>query len=327
MGVSKTLYPLLLTPVYQSYVWGGDRIPRVFGRDLPPGVYAESWEVSTRPEAGSVVANGPLAGWTLQALIDETGSALLGTRAPAGRMPLLIKLIDARERLSVQVHPDDEAAARHGGEAKSEMWIVLAADPGATVYAGFRPGLSAAEIQAAILNHRAATVLRSIPVRPGDAIYIPGGRVHSIGEGCLLLEIQQNSNTTYRLDDGDRAGADGKPRALHIPQALSAIRWTDAGEPRLVPRPVLLPSGRLAEQLWDGPHYHVERIWLTETEALPGAGGSFQVLFLESGRASLSWAGGVLRLRTGTSVLVPAVTPVQLDPEDPEVRFIRISLP
>ncbi|MDZ4199894.1 MAG: type I phosphomannose isomerase catalytic subunit, partial [Kiritimatiellia bacterium] len=228
-------YPLLLKPAYKNYLWGGTRIAEVYGRETPPGPVAESWEVSTRPEGMSLVLNGPLAGRTLQEAIDTMGEDLLGARAPRGQMPLLIKLIDARDRLSVQVHPDDESAALHGGEAKTEMWILLDAEPGACLFAGFRPGLARPEIEQAIREGRWTEILQTLPVRAGDAVFIPGGRVHAIGAGCLILEIQQNSNTTYRLYDWDRKGSDGKPRKLHLEQALSVIRWEDPGEPLLQP--------------------------------------------------------------------------------------------
>lgn len=326
--MSEALDPMRLEPVYRAYPWGGDRIPRRYGRDLPPGRYAESWELSARPDGSSRIASGPRTGQSLSALVQEAGAHLLGTAAADGRLPLLVKLIDARERLSVQVHPDDETAACRGGEAKTEMWIVLAAEPGARVFAGFRAGASSAELREALVDGRAEEVLQSLPVRAGDAVFIPGGRVHAIGEGCLLLEVQQNSDTTYRLYDWDRVGSDGPPRELHVAKAMEAIRWEDAGEAaRIVPRPGRLPSGRPTEVLRDGPYFRVERGDLDGPESFPGDDRTFQALFIEAGRAVLSWAGGALPLAAGVTTLIPAGRPWRLEPDGPTVRWIRISLP
>lgn len=319
---------MLLEPATRDYPWGGDRIARRFGRPPAPGPLAESWELSARPDGTSRIASGPRAGQTLAALIAEAGPRLLGTAAPDGRLPLLVKLIDARDRLSVQVHPDDATAAARGGEAKTEMWVLLEAEPGARVFAGFRPGFSRPALREALVGRRAAEVLREIPVRAGDAIFLPGGRVHAIGEGCLLLEVQQSSDTTYRLYDWDRVDARGRARELHVEKALEAIRWEDDGpEARIVPWPGRLPSGRATEQLHDGPYFRVERGDLAGPEEFPENPRTFEAWFLETGRAALSWAGGALRLTAGRTALVPAGLPWRLEPETAGTRWIRISLP
>ena len=175
----------------------------------------------------SVVTNGPLAGLTLHELVQRFGPALLGRDAGAKAFPLIIKILDARDRLSVQVHPGEETAQQQGGDPKTEMWYVLEADPGAGVFAGWQPGVDPAGLMRALESKSLGSMLRFVPVSAGQVIFVPAGRVHAIDAGCLLFEVQQRSNTTYRLYDWDRAGPDGCPRALHIEQALRAIRWND----------------------------------------------------------------------------------------------------
>ena len=223
--------PLLFRPVYKDYIWGGDRIPAAYSRGDAPGRCAESWEIAAHPDGDSVVAHGPFAGRTLSALTAEYGAALTGTRAPdPTRFPLLFKLIDAREKLSVQVHPSDATAGLTGGEPKTEMWYVLDRTGGATLYAGLRDGVTPAALRAALADGTAKHCLTEHPATPGQAIFIPGGLVHAIGDGCLIYEVQQNSNTTYRLYDWDRVGADGTPRALHVGQSFKVIDWTSRSD-------------------------------------------------------------------------------------------------
>ena len=220
------LYPLLFEPVYQDYIWGGQRIAATYGREIDLPVCAESWEISERAEGMSVVSNGPLAGTSLESLIDMHGEALLGQ---AGRFPLLIKIIDAAKTLSVQVHPNNDNAAQVNGEPKTEMWYILAADPEACVYLGTEEGVDANTFADAIKQGTVEELLHRIPVKAGDAVFVPGGTMHAIGAGCLLMEVQQNSNTTYRVYDWGRVGHDGQPRELHIDQALTVTQWDGPG--------------------------------------------------------------------------------------------------
>lgn len=322
------VYPLRMRPAYQSYPWGGDRIARAFSRQTPPAPVAESWEVSDRPEGMSTIENGPLSGLGLREASARLGPALPGARAPSGRFPLLIKLIDARERLSAQVHPDESAAARGYGEAKTEMWILLETDPGAMVFAGFREGVRRSDIEAALHANRLEEMLRTVPVRPGDAVFLPGGRVHAIGAGCLILEIQQNSNTTYRLSDWGRVGPDGKPRETHVEQALAVIRWNDPGESLLQPPPRRPGAGGDAGLVHESPFFRVERLQTRGKQALASDGGSFQALFCVSGRARLRWPDGTLPVPAGTTMLLPAaLESADWIPEAPDTRGFRIALP
>jgi mannose-6-phosphate isomerase len=280
------LYPLRFAPVYKSYVWGGDKIIRHFRRPAPPGRYAESWEISDRPEGMSVVMNGPLAGRTLHDLVEQHGADLLGAGVAPDRFPLLVKLIDARETLSVQVHPDDASAARVGGEAKSEMWYVLQADPGAAVYRGFHRSVAPADFLSAVREKRLEPLLRRIPVAPGDTVYVPGGCIHAIGAGCLLLEVQQCSNTTHRIYDWDRRGADGKPRELHLDQAMQVLRWSSGPDVRA--------------ETW--PYFRFGTMAVRGAGRIEGDGASFECLFVESGEVRVNGE----RCAAGSSLLIPA---------------------
>jgi len=323
--MSADVYPLILRPVYKDYIWGGDRIIRTYARPEPPGVYAESWEVSDRPEGASVVANGPLAGRSLAQVVEELGPRLVGEGFEGGRFPLLIKLIDSRQRLSVQVHPDDHDAGRLGAEPKTEAWYVLDADAGARVFAGLRPGVGRDELLRAMADKKFEDVLRSVPVRRGDVIFIPGGRVHAIDAGCLLYEVQQNSNTTYRLYDWDRVGADGKPRPLHIQEALQCIHFDDHDDPRVSPRIVEeKPVRRL--RLLETPYFILEKLVAAGAWSQPGETGSFQAFFVEQGSVQIEHGGELISVSRGTSFLLPAALPeCRLIPGDGGVELLRVT--
>ena len=296
------LYPLLFDPVYKDYLWGGDRIPRKYGRDVPPGVYAESWELSAHPEGMSRVANGPWRGRPLEDLASEYGAALLGTRVGAGPFPLLVKLIDSKDRLSVQVHPNDETAARYGGEAKTEMWYMLDADPGAGVFAGLGEGVDEAAFRRAIEETCFEDVLVRVPVEAGDAVFIPGGRVHAIDRGCLILEVQQSSNTTYRIHDWGRVGADGKPRELHIEEAVRVTSWNDP-EPAKV-EPEDLGSGRWL--VHESTYFRMERWEVDGVNALADSPETFQALFCAGGDFRIGAGDEEVVLNAGATCLLPA---------------------
>lgn len=302
----KLTHPLFLKPIYRDYIWGGTRIPRRFNRALPPGCYAEAWEVADRPEGQSVVESGPYAGRTLHELVKECGPTLLGDRAKAELFPLLIKLIDARETLSVQVHPNNENAHRTGGEPKTEMWYVLEAEPGACVYAGLKPGVTPDALRAALASNRVEELLVKLPVRANDAVFMPGGRVHAIGAGCLLLECQQNSNTTYRLYDWGRVGADGRARELHVEPALQVINWNE-------PPTALAQASRLEvtgrNERWEivrCPFFRMERLNLHEAYTLTARPESFRVLFVAEGHLVFEQPGFGARAEKGRTLVVPA---------------------
>jgi mannose-6-phosphate isomerase len=229
--------PLRFRPIYQERVWGGRRLAELYDRELPAGApIGESWELVDRPDAQSLVAAGEFAGRTLGELwTDHRG--LFGSRAAhlSGRFPLLIKLLDAREMLSVQVHPPPALAPSLAGEPKTETWFVADAAPGAHLLVGLGAGVTRAAFERALdAGGDVAAMLNRLDVSPGDSILIPSGRVHAIGPGNVILEIQQNSDTTYRVFDFNRPGLDGRPRELHRNQSLASIDFDDI-EPTLAP--------------------------------------------------------------------------------------------
>jgi len=241
MKTKHALYPLTFTPVFKDYIWGGRNLAKM-GRDLPPeGVIAESWEIAAHKDGTSLVENGAYAGYSLVQLQEELRLELIGSNnqwaQARGKFPWLIKLLDANRSLSVQVHPEDDYALEHEGNelGKTEMWVVLHAEPNAEVILGVREGTTPELFREAIAAGKLEPYLHHIPVKKGDHICVPAGSLHAIMEGLLIAEIQQNSNTTYRVYDWNRLGADGKPRPLHVDKALDVINFEQV-EPSLKPR-------------------------------------------------------------------------------------------
>ena len=223
------LYPLTFHPIFQERIWGGRKLESLYGKKLPAGkVIGESWEISDRADANSVVSNGPLAGRSLADLMASNREAIMGrARSPEGRFPLLIKLLDAQDNLSLQVHPPQHLASELGGCAKTEMWYVSAAEPGALLYAGLRPGVTREQFADKTRDGTVAECFHQLPVREGDSLFLPSGRVHALGKGLVIFEIQQNSDTTYRVFDWNRVDASGKPRQLHVEESLKCIDFDD----------------------------------------------------------------------------------------------------
>lgn len=321
------LYPLAFHPIFKERVWGGRALERLYQKPLPPGlVIGESWEISDRPGDVSVIANGPLAGRDLHWLMGHHAAELLGRAAPeSGRFPLLVKILDAQDKLSLQVHPPAAQAAELGGEPKTEMWYVAKAAPGAVLYAGLRNGVTRAEFEARIKSGAVLECFHRVEVRSGDAILLPSGRVHALGAGLVIFEIQQNSDTTYRVFDWNRRGLDGNLRELHIPQSLASIDfndfepallpavWTRAGEPRV--RPLV--------------RHALFKVDLEE--AASGASvelppGKPQIIGLVEGRAQLGDGQATLTLGAGQFGLVPAsLSEVRVRAETP-ATFLRVEL-
>ncbi len=300
-------YPLRFAPVYKQAIWGGGRIAARFARPGAPTLCAESWEISAHADGGGAVLNGPWAGATLAALTRAHGRDLLGAHAPeAERFPLLFKIIDARERLSLQVHPNARVAAHTGAEPKNESWCLLDADPGALLYAGLAPGATPAALRAALAGAAAEELLVRHPAVPGQALHIPAGLVHAIGAGCLIYEVQQSSNTTYRLYDWNRVDARGRRRELHLEAGLDAIDWS-------LPPPAVHPpapretAGPNRWGAWpDNPYFRLRHLCLEAEELLRPAGLSFIALFVERGAVEIATAARAERLAAGDSCLVPA---------------------
>ncbi|MFO7535734.1 MAG: type I phosphomannose isomerase catalytic subunit [Kiritimatiellia bacterium] len=328
--MAELLQPLPLTfvPVYKSYVWGGATLPQRLGRTNFPQLerYAESWELADHPDGMSVAADGPCAGETLRGLMTRFGPALTGT--PAAEFPLLIKILDAADKLSVQVHPDDESARRHGGQAKTECWYILDAAPGASVWAGLQPGVTPESFRRALETGTVAELLQKVPVARGDLLFIPGGLVHAVGAGCLILEVQQNSNTTYRVFDWNRTGTDGKPRELHVEEALRVIRWREPGAALTAPGGNAgTGNNRLRDRL-ACTYFRLEELTLREPLPVRHDGASFHALFVIRGDVRIRGAGFERIAPAGGTTLLPAILKAyELAPVGAESVVMRVSVP
>lgn len=308
------LYPLKLHPRFKERVWGGRTLETMYGKPLPPGVpIGESWEISDRPGDESVIANGPLAGQTLRSLMEKRGPELLGNAAAAenGRFPLLCKILDARQKLSLQVHPPERA--RHLGEPKTEMWYIADANPGAELFVGLKAGVSRTQFEEAIGSGVVAACFHRIAVKTGDAMFLPSGRVHAIGAGLVIFEIQQNSDTTFRVHDWDRVGLDGKPRDLHIPQSLESIDFDDF-EPALITGPPTRRNGFLVRALVEHSLFRTAVIEAETAGEMRTQPPRLRLLACVTGSVGVRGNGVAVALQPGDFCLLPAgVTDAAID--------------
>lgn len=209
-------------------VWGGRKLETLLGRKLPgPGPWGESWEVSDRPAEQSVVSSGEWAGNSLHDLWTMRREEIFGGNLQSERFPLLMKILDSRDDLSIQVHPPSQVASLLGGSPKTEMWYIARALPGSKLYVGLKEGVTRGQFEKAIGSGSVETIVHSVEPRAGQSIFIPSGRLHAIGAGMLIYEIQQNSDTTYRVFDWNRVGLDGRARDLHVRESLASIDFTD----------------------------------------------------------------------------------------------------
>ena len=252
-----TLYPLLFEPTLHTVVWGGNQLRPYKGMEPTDEPIGESWEVSAVPTSTSIVSNGVYAGKDLITVVNENPDAILGKKVNEqynGKLPLLVKFIDAKRDLSIQVHPNDEMAMReHGKMGKSEMWYVIKADEGAHLYAGFKQEITPYEYQKRVEDGSITEVLADHQVKAGDVFYLPAGRVHAICGGILLAEVQQSSDVTYRIFDYNRPGMDGKPRELHTELAAKALDYHVEDNYRTV----YAESSNKAVQIIDSPYFSV----------------------------------------------------------------------
>ncbi len=301
----STLYPLRFLPVYKDYLWGGRSFERLFGRELEAGkIYAESWEVADHREGQSVVRAGPLSGQSLHELVAARGEELVGRHAPVQRFPLLVKFLDARKRLSVQVHPNDEQARNMGlaDPGKTEAWVILAAEPGSRIWAGFSRAVDRRAVAEAIRCGQLETLLHHFEPKPGQCVFLPAGTVHALGEGIVVAEIQQTSDNTFRLFDWNRTGPDGKPRPLHVEQALAVIDYQRPPVGPQSPEPGSEPG---TETLVSCEKFVLTRRTVT---APTGIGGDdrFHIVIVLSGNATVEDDPCSEPLGAGQTMLLPA---------------------
>ena len=301
------MYPIKLKPAFKDYLWGGTRLRDDFGKDCDFDKIAESWELSCHKDGNSVVADGEFAGLTLAQYIEKEGKSVLGTNCEKfENFPILIKLIDAKDNLSVQVHPNNEYAQRVEGEyGKTEMWYVVDCDEGASLLYGFKHNITKEEFRERIENNTLLEVTNSVPVKKGDVFFIEAGTLHAIGKGILIAEIQQNSNTTYRIYDYGRVGADGKPRQLHIDKAVDVTKLCPA-KPYPQSEPVDM-GGWTKKRLAKCEYFTVDVINVDTSAALEADKSSFvNILVLDGGCVLSSEGNDAVELKKGDSVFIPA---------------------
>lgn len=298
--------PLRFRPYLKTVIWGGDRICRYKGIAQTEPNVGESWEISAVPGHESVVEEGEYAGQTLTDLIGRFGESLLGAsvyKRYGGSFPLLIKLIDANDNLSVQVHPDDRLAMeRHGSMGKTEMWYIIESDSEASIYAGLRLKLTPEEYERRVAEDNIMEALAVHNSSPGDVFFLPAGRIHAIGAGNLLAEIQESSDVTYRIYDYGRRDKDGNLRELHTEQAKGAIDFEVYPEYKNPP----VPENERMSQLVSCEHFTTSRLLLRGDADLELCPDSFTVLMCISGRATLIYAAGETEIKAGETLLLPA---------------------
>ena len=298
--------PIRFAPYFKSVIWGGERICRYKGIGQDEDNIGESWEVSAVPGHESVVVEGTYKGIRITELIERFGPELLGRdvyERYEGKFPLLVKLIDANDNLSVQVHPDDELARkRHGSLGKSEMWYIIQADEGAKIYSGLNREMTPDEYVRMVEENTIEEALAVHDSHPGDIFFLPAGRVHSIGAGNLLAEIQESSDITYRIYDYDRRDAHGNPRELHTEQAKDAIDYTFHEEYRSAPADEAIANAMIAEC----DHFRVHRLLVDGEMRHSFSGSSFTVVMCLEGDVVLEYEEGNMAMRAGETVLLPA---------------------
>lgn len=315
--INMKLYPLKFNYIYKEKIWGGNKLEKIYNRKLPNKSIGESWEVAAHPHGTSIIKNGRYKGINIQDLIDKYPDEMLGNRIEAEyreRFPLLIKILDANEKLSVQVHPNDDYASRIENEpGKTEMWYILDAKPGAKLIYGLKPGTNKKIFSEAIKKGCLEKYLNKVEVEKGDIFYIPSGTIHALEEGILLAEIQQNSDTTYRVYDWNRVEIDGKPRELHIKKALDVIDFKKNIEKKNTPLTRKYKTYKRSF-LAACPYFITEKIEVNKDYALNPEGKRFYVIINIQGKGNIHSNGRYYQLNPGDTYFLPA-----------ELRNIRIS--
>jgi len=309
--------PLVFEPIPMERVWGGRKLS-AYGKSLPSGVpIGELWELVDREDVQSVVHCGPLQGTTLNALWKNERAKIFGSRfvnCPSLRFPLLFKLLDAHDRLSVQVHPPEKIATVLNAEPKTEVWYFLDTDPGAKIYAGLKRGTTRDHFEELLTSGQVEQVLHEIPVQIGGSIFIPSGRIHAIGAHNVIVEIQQNSDTTFRVYDWNRLGLDGRPRQLHIHESLASINFDDF-------EPEIQPPGQ--DIVADCEFFRVRFMKISQPFAASPT-EEFSIYTVVSGR--IHCGGDVFSV--GHSFLVPAeLHTIELHPVTADAAVLQTTLP
>ncbi len=318
------MYPLLLKPPIKDYLWGGTRLKNEFDLETDKCIAAEGWMLSCHKDGSNIVLNGKYEGKTLPEVLECWGPAALGEKAARfSYFPILIKLIDAKDKLSVQVHPEDVYALTHEGEyGKTEMWYVVDCEEGAELIYGFRSEISKEEFAQRIQENTLSEVCNYVPVRKGDVFFIAAGTLHAIGEGILIAEVQQNSNTTYRVSDYGRLGVDGKPRELHVNKALDVTDRTPPKIPYGDTGTIVQTEYGTVRDLAECELFTVKLLSLEKKTKLCCA-DSFLSLLVLDGCVTVLYEKSGIKAEKGNSIFIPAGVEVTVSGEA-EILYSRI---
>ncbi|MGZ3549826.1 MAG: type I phosphomannose isomerase catalytic subunit [Vulcanimicrobiaceae bacterium] len=320
------IYPYLLEPKLSKAIWGGDALVTEFGKHGDPNEkFGESWECWDE----NPVRNGPLAGRTVAQLRQELGSELLGDLDASRIFPILTKIIDARDALSVQVHPDDEYAQRveHQPNGKTECWYIMHAEPNSNLVLGWNRDTDRAEFERRVTDGTLGDLLRRVPVKTGEAFYLPAGTLHAIGAGLIIFETQQASDLTYRIFDWNRVGPDGKPRELHVQKAADVLDYHASHAGALEELPYAFEGFQRTALVADS-RFIVERITATETAATMGTHGRPLIIMSLDGKLELSCEGGAATLEPYSTALIPAAAQhVEIRGIDGTTPFMFVTPP
>ena len=302
------LYPMKLEAPLKDYLWGGTRLKDEYGKKTNLDKVAESWELACHKDGKSKIVNGEAAGLFLEDWLAGQDKSVLGTNAASfPYFPLLIKLIDAKGDLSVQVHPDNDYAMRVEGEyGKTEMWYIVDCEPGASLLYGFKEKISKEEFECRIADNTLLEVCNRVPVKKGDVFFIDSGTLHAIGKGILICEIQQNSNTTYRIYDYGRVGKDGKPRELHVKKAIDVTKLEPPTKPTTALAKIDIMPGLDMKLLAECEYFTAYHATLKGEASLKAGSESFQTFTVLSGSLKLTSGDTVLDFYKGESVFIPA---------------------
>ena len=302
------LYPMKLEAPLKDYLWGGTRLKDEYGKKTNLDKVAESWELACHKDGKSKIVNGEAAGLFLEDWLAGQDKSVLGTNAASfPYFPLLIKLIDAKGDLSVQVHPDNDYAMRVEGEyGKTEMWYIVDCEPGASLLYGFKEKISKEEFERRIADNTLLEVCNRVPVKKGDVFFIDSGTLHAIGKGILICEIQQNSNTTYRIYDYGRVGKDGKPRELHVKKAIDVTKLEPPTKPTTALAKIDIIPGLDMKLLAECEYFTAYHATLKGEASLKAGSESFQTFTVLSGSLKLTSGDTILDFYKGESVFIPA---------------------
>lgn len=304
------MYPLKFEPIYKNKIWGGRNLKRIFNKNIHEESVGESWEIASHENGESIIKNGTYKSMTIQELVTEQDQKVLGEKAVDEyhkKFPLLIKLIDAQDNLSVQVHPDDQYASRFedGESGKTELWYILNAEPGAKIIYGLQENINKEQFKEAIKNSSINKLLNEVEVKTGDFFYIPAGTVHAIGKGIMIAEIQQNSDTTYRVYDWDRVDDKGNSRDLHINKALDVIDF-NRNDPIKAEKIIVKNTNYKLTELINTEYFNIRTVEIYKRYKADTKNKRFYIYMNLGSEVTINYNDGKMKVRKGETILIPA---------------------